>query len=156
MKPLTFFFLFLVAISALAQTAAVQPLTESEAKHAKELYAARDAANQAIKDWDEQLEKKYLRSASDDDEHHLMHGGCLTIGCKDPNAYWTKTGWENGFQYDKTFRFIVPSPTPASIPASNCYPSSWNCGSSIMYANPALTGGTLTGETNVGGIPVKW
>lgn len=162
MKAITFLLFCSLAVPALAQSAVVQPLTDSEATRSKQLYDAREAATKAVDDWNKEIDKKYLQSPKADADHNIMHGGCISVGCNDPNSYWTKTGWGNGFQYDKTFHFIVPnevksSPTSCGIWGLNCGGTTWST-TPAPFVGPAgvLFGGTVDPPIQTINYGLEW
>lgn len=130
--------LFMVCLIApcAAQNAKVVQLSPEHAAQAKALHDKEVALQKEKDDFTRMIQNKYL-SEQREDSQYIGSGSfvCVNSDSKivscDPGKsepppkkvfrLVIQHGWEQGFEYDENFRFIVPKPEPPSRPYSGCY-----------------------------------
>lgn len=112
-----------LSVCALAQNGKVIQLSEKDAATAKRLYDAKTAANEAYAKFTGEISQRYTY---------------------DEKGNPTRSEWNNGWQFDKTFRFIVPGLGPGTwsggtmpslivtpLPATLAVPRGCCCGTGL-------------------------
>ena len=122
-----------VTCSAMAQNAKVVKLTDADAAEAKRVYAAQEAANKAVADFQEHIKEAYVGKISIIMPSFAWVTICPQSGPCDPQKkvspsvpkpenYQFKDDWIGGFEFSDDFRYIVPAPIPQGLKNEACKP----------------------------------
>ena len=117
---ITLFVLLFVVCCVYAQTARVVPLSPADQKEALTKWAALEKAQTDWNTFQARIQTDYLTVSGDDpDKGNLgreegFNDGVTCSGCKGSDWKYYRKGFESGFEFDKSFQFIVPKPAPVS------------------------------------------
>jgi hypothetical protein len=102
--------LLMGALSLNAQSAKVIQLSPEDAKQAKQLHDASEAAAKKESEFQDVIRERYLKASKEEEGHTQTYGYLFTFqGKEKSHGYWVKSGWGNGtFEFSEDFRFIVP------------------------------------------------
>jgi hypothetical protein len=124
MKPLLAFLLLASALTIGAQTANVIELTPADQARAQKAW---DALQKAKNDWgvlQTEIQMKYAEAPQS-----CIGGTAIIIngGCGGTQVMTSLPGFENGFEFSKDFRFIVPKVLEPTSSTGRINVPSWHC-----------------------------